>query len=530
MFAPKIVKAPTQANGGSSSSGAWNLRPIVHDVAREPGQPLDSRVRALLEPRFAHDFSRVRIHADARAAEAAHALRAHAYTQGEHIVFAKDRYVPGTTQGLRLLGHELAHVVQQSAGWVEASGARTSVVTNSTFEREADLAGDRVARAQRVEGLRSAPPGTAAQRHAPRGPIQRDADTSKQPESSATLRPASDAVAGIHIEFSAPPLPHVEATLDRFNFKRGPYLFAANLRGINTGTPTVVYYVAYRTDARRNEYIIGPDSLDLFLGKLDDFKTIGDTAYADPGVIDYIVGFGDSVWDQQGDIVTQYMQWLGLHDMAALHAEMVKRGKEIRDEQRTRQQQQAKGTMAAKVLPLINAAMMAAAGVRMLAGPRGAPTPGGGAKPPVAAQPGGEPPATTRPATGSLAAKPAQTETAPKAPPTETPTVQGDAPTSGPDLFKKTAQAPGGQAEKIKFFDENAAILKQRTGWAANRAGQASDGSVVYHGEAQQKALVITGDGRVFTGTWGENVKLQRGGPSGLQLVCDWTIPGWKQW
>jgi hypothetical protein len=335
-------------------------------------------------------------------------------------------------------------------------------------------------------------------------------------------------VTGIHIELLAAPLPSVEATLDRFNFKRGPYLLAANLRGVNTATPSVVYYVAFRTDARRNEYIIGPDSLDLFLGKLDDFKTIGDTAYADPSVIDYIVGFGDSVWDQQGDLVTQYMQWLGLHDMAALHAEMVKRGKEIRDEQRSRQQQQAKGTMAGKVLPLINAAMMAAAGVRLLAGPNGALPAGGGAKPPVADQPGGEPPAAARPGTGGLAGK-TENETPANAPRTAPPAVQGDAPTSGPELFKKTAQVPGGQAEKIKFFDENAAILKKRIGWAANRAGQATDGSVVYRGEAQAKALVITSDGRVFTGSWGVNVKLQAGGP-GVQLVCDWSIPGWKQW
>jgi hypothetical protein len=38
---------------------------IVHDVLRLPGKPLDAATRALLEPRFGHDFSRVRVHADA---------------------------------------------------------------------------------------------------------------------------------------------------------------------------------------------------------------------------------------------------------------------------------------------------------------------------------------------------------------------------------------------------------------------------------------------------------------------------------
>ena len=39
--------------------------PIVHDVLRSPGQPLDSATRAFVEPRFGHDFSQVRVHTDA---------------------------------------------------------------------------------------------------------------------------------------------------------------------------------------------------------------------------------------------------------------------------------------------------------------------------------------------------------------------------------------------------------------------------------------------------------------------------------
>ena len=35
--------------------------PIVHDVLRSPGQPLDSETRAFMEPRFGHHFSRVQV-------------------------------------------------------------------------------------------------------------------------------------------------------------------------------------------------------------------------------------------------------------------------------------------------------------------------------------------------------------------------------------------------------------------------------------------------------------------------------------
>ena len=137
--------------------------PIVHEVLRSPGQPLDAAARAFMEPRFAHDFSRVRastmaekgqiglkinqpgdahereadrmseridgmsqpdasarhdfsevrVHTNAQAAESARMINAMAYTVGKNIVFGAGQYVPNSPQGKRLLAHELAHVAQQ---------------------------------------------------------------------------------------------------------------------------------------------------------------------------------------------------------------------------------------------------------------------------------------------------------------------------------------------------------------------------------------------------------------------------------
>ena len=78
------------------------------------GQPLPLPVKAFFEPRFGHDFSRVRVHTDARAAASARAVGAQAYTVGRDVVFGAGQYAPGTSAGNRLLAHELAHVVQQS--------------------------------------------------------------------------------------------------------------------------------------------------------------------------------------------------------------------------------------------------------------------------------------------------------------------------------------------------------------------------------------------------------------------------------
>ena len=100
----------------SSGSLAGGLAPpIVHQVLRTPGAPLSETTRAFFEPRFGHDFSRVRVHADAQAARSAQSVGAQAYTVGNHIVFNAGRYAPATPGGGELLAHELTHTVQQGA-------------------------------------------------------------------------------------------------------------------------------------------------------------------------------------------------------------------------------------------------------------------------------------------------------------------------------------------------------------------------------------------------------------------------------
>ncbi|MEE9464059.1 MAG: DUF4157 domain-containing protein [Candidatus Neomarinimicrobiota bacterium] len=66
-----------------------------------------------MEPRFGHDFSHVRVHTGARAAETARAVNAQAFTVGRDVVFGAGQYAPDAHGGRRLLAHELAHVVQQ---------------------------------------------------------------------------------------------------------------------------------------------------------------------------------------------------------------------------------------------------------------------------------------------------------------------------------------------------------------------------------------------------------------------------------
>jgi hypothetical protein len=90
-----------------------------------------------MEPRFGHDFSKVRTHADARANESAESVNALAYTVGPQIVFGAGVQQPGAGSDTELLAHELAHVVHQSNADETPSSLRVGEV-DSPFEKEAD--------------------------------------------------------------------------------------------------------------------------------------------------------------------------------------------------------------------------------------------------------------------------------------------------------------------------------------------------------------------------------------------------------
>ncbi len=157
----RVPRSATQPEGPAQ------IPSVVHEVLRAPGEPLDAETRRSMEARFGRvsehgedfhapiaaapltispaadplerradnvaaqamrpqsadghaprwDFSRVRVHADTRAAQSAQVLNALAYTVGESIVFGSGRFAPRGHEGQHLLAHELAHTLQ-------AQGAR----------------------------------------------------------------------------------------------------------------------------------------------------------------------------------------------------------------------------------------------------------------------------------------------------------------------------------------------------------------------------------------------------------------------
>lgn len=123
----------------------------VDQALSSGGSPLGGPTQQMMESRFGHDFSQVRIHTDTRADESAEAVQARAYTVGSDIAFRSGEYQPESSDGQRLLAHELTHVVQQGG----ASGGLQAKMEVSQpgdpAEVEADSVADAVMRASDSE-------------------------------------------------------------------------------------------------------------------------------------------------------------------------------------------------------------------------------------------------------------------------------------------------------------------------------------------------------------------------------------------
>jgi hypothetical protein len=151
----------SQALAGSLPSGlkcspAQRLQRAVGNQAfnrlvNGAGIPLDEQVQTDMEERFGQDLSGVRIHTGSAADEAARSLRSRAFTIGSDIAFKNGLYSPRSSEGRRLLAHELAHVIQQR------NAAPTSNLVigkpGGQAEVEAGMAGRMVASGQMPPAL-----------------------------------------------------------------------------------------------------------------------------------------------------------------------------------------------------------------------------------------------------------------------------------------------------------------------------------------------------------------------------------------
>lgn len=129
-------KPLTLKRKASNQNDIEETPPIVHEVLKSPGQPLDLKTRTFMESQFGQDFGQVRVHTGSKAAKSAQAIDSVAYTAKQDIVFGANQYMPYTDEGRKLIAHELAHIVHVGHKTYVYPGIAPS---ESLAEKQADL-------------------------------------------------------------------------------------------------------------------------------------------------------------------------------------------------------------------------------------------------------------------------------------------------------------------------------------------------------------------------------------------------------
>lgn len=104
----KIQRKETNNSGAADVEGKLNQ-------SKGGGSSLSPRLREGMESAFGADFSGVKIHTGNTAAEMSKGLNAQAFTHGNDIYFNSNKFSPDTSQGQKLLAHELTHTIQQGS-------------------------------------------------------------------------------------------------------------------------------------------------------------------------------------------------------------------------------------------------------------------------------------------------------------------------------------------------------------------------------------------------------------------------------
>ena len=112
------------------------------DATRGGGGSLDGGVADRLSPSLG-DLSDVRVHTGDTADALNSAVAARAFATGTDVYFAQGEYKPNTSDGDRLIAHELAHVVQQRGA--PTGGPLTVSQPGDALEREADDVAGKIA-------------------------------------------------------------------------------------------------------------------------------------------------------------------------------------------------------------------------------------------------------------------------------------------------------------------------------------------------------------------------------------------------
>ncbi len=141
VTAPSVAPPDTAAPPPGERAGALLDQVPVRAPTRHGVRPLPRQVREQMEMAFQQDFSSVRVHESS----GPQLLGARAFTHGETLHFARGAYHPDSPSGRRLLGHELAHIVQQRTGQVRPMARELPFNLDDSLEASAERMGQQAA-------------------------------------------------------------------------------------------------------------------------------------------------------------------------------------------------------------------------------------------------------------------------------------------------------------------------------------------------------------------------------------------------
>lgn len=108
----KISRKISSGGGGSSGIAVSQQMESQLLQLQGGGRQMPQGLLNMMESGFGQDFSQVRLHTDSEAATMSSSINAKAFTHGNDIYFNRGQFSPETTEGQRLVAHELTHVVQ----------------------------------------------------------------------------------------------------------------------------------------------------------------------------------------------------------------------------------------------------------------------------------------------------------------------------------------------------------------------------------------------------------------------------------
>ena len=119
----------TKSNASNPNVASTQMSQQIKNKAGK-GRAMGSKVRSEMESSIGADFSQVNIHTDTEAVAMNKSLKAQAFTHGKDIYFNAGKYNPESSDGKRLLAHELTHVVQQNKSYDNAVDKMPAIQKN----------------------------------------------------------------------------------------------------------------------------------------------------------------------------------------------------------------------------------------------------------------------------------------------------------------------------------------------------------------------------------------------------------------